>query len=150
VIGTAADRPLPSGSLPQRARDAGRDVDAAPPAPRLAPSKGEIPVRKRFAGDPNPDLATLFARAATIRCVRGTLARLSIFTMPATNISHPSPNLTAYSTEGQVVLWRELDPRVVCPPLNMLPSLAQRVKAGLRGRPTYPDHPALAMRRPAA
>ena len=57
---------------------------------------------------------------------------------------HPIPALTGYTTEGQIVLDRDLDRRDLYPPVRLLPSLSRLMKDGIGEGLTHADHPALA------
>jgi len=64
--------------------------------------------------------------------------------MPNDDITHPVPDLTAYITEGQIALGRELYQRGVYPPVTILPSLSRLMKDGIGEGFTRSDHPDLA------
>jgi V/A-type H+-transporting ATPase subunit B len=64
--------------------------------------------------------------------------------MPNDDINHPIPDLTAFITEGQIVLDRSLDMKGVYPPVSILPSLSRLMKDGIGGGFTREDHPDLA------
>jgi hypothetical protein len=65
---------------------------------------------------------------------------LPILTMPDGDITHPIPDLTGYITEGQIVLSRDLQRRGVFPPIDVLPSLARLMNAGIGRAHTAPEH----------
>jgi V/A-type H+/Na+-transporting ATPase subunit B len=52
---------------------------------------------------------------------RGSITQLAVLTMPDDDISHPIPDLTGYTTEGQVVLSRDLDRRGIFRPSMYCP-----------------------------
>lgn len=110
----------------------------------VSASHGEIPSRKGYPGYMYSDLASLYERAGVLKERPGSLTQLAALTMPAGDISHPIADLTAYITEGQLVLDRELDRRGIYPPVKVLPSLSRLMKDGIGERFTHRDHPALA------
>ena len=63
---------------------------------------------------------------------------------PDDDITHPIPDLTGYITEGQIVLWRDLDRKGVSPPIDVLPSLSRPMNAGVGAGKTREDHRGLA------
>ena len=106
-------------------------------------SKGEIPSRKGFPSYMYSDLASLYERAGLIRGKSGSVTLVPILTMPGDDISHPIPDLTGYSTEGQIVLSRELSQKGIYPPVGILPSLSRLMKDGTGKGFTRADHPDL-------
>ena len=107
-------------------------------------SKGEIPGRKGFPGYLYSDLASLYERAGIVEGRKGSVTQIPILTMPGDDITHPTPDLTGYITEGQIVLDRSLDATGVYPPINVLPSLSRLMKDGIGAGYTRDDHSALA------
>lgn len=110
----------------------------------LSSSKGEIPSRKGFPGYLYSDLASLYERAGILRGIPGSLTQIPILTMPNDDITHPVPDLTAYITEGQIVLDRRLHNKNIYPPISVLPSLSRLMKDGIGDGYTREDHPDLA------
>ena len=107
-------------------------------------SKGEIPGRKGYPGYLYSDLASLYERAGIIRGGQGSVTQIPILTMPNDDITHPIPDLTAYITEGQIVLDRTLDQKGIYPPISVLPSLSRLMKDGIGEGYTRGDHSAVA------
>ena len=110
----------------------------------LSSSKGEIPSRKGYPGYLYSDLASLYERAGIIKQASGSVTQMPILTMPNDDITHPIPDLTGYITEGQIVLDRFLDSKLLYPPVAVLPSLSRLMKDGVGKGYTREDHPALA------
>lgn len=107
-------------------------------------SKGEIPGRKGYPGYLYSDLASLYERAGVIEGSSGSVTQIPILTMPNDDITHPIPDLTAYITEGQIVLDRNLDQTGVYPSISVLPSLSRLMKDGIGEGFTREDHSAVA------
>ena len=106
----------------------------------VSSSKGEIPSRKGFPGYLYSELAAIYERAGIVRGVEGSVTQLPILTMPNDDITHPIPDLTAYITEGQIVLDRPLNGQSIYPPINILPSLSRLMKDGIGEGYTREDH----------
>ncbi len=106
--------------------------------------RGEIPSRKGYPGYLYSELATLFERAGIIKDSKGSVTQIPILTMPNDDITHPIPDLTAYITEGQIVLDRTIHQKGIYPPVNILPSLSRLMKDGIGDGYTREDHPDLA------
>ncbi|MDG6930288.1 MAG: V-type ATP synthase subunit B, partial [Nitrososphaerota archaeon] len=68
----------------------------------------EVPSRRGYPGYLYTDLATIFERSGKVTGKNGSLTQLPILSMPGDDITHPIPDLTAYITEGQVVLDKDL------------------------------------------
>ncbi|MEM3810728.1 MAG: V-type ATP synthase subunit B, partial [Conexivisphaerales archaeon] len=68
----------------------------------------EVPSRRGYPGYLYTDLATIFERSGKVTGKIGSLTQLPILSMPGDDITHPIPDLTAYITEGQVVLDKDL------------------------------------------
>ncbi len=105
--------------------------------------KGEIPGRKGFPGYLYSDLASLYERAGIVKGSEGSVTQLPILTMPGDDITHPIPDLTAYITEGQIVLDRALETAGVYPPCSALMSLSRLMKDGIGEGYTREDHAAI-------
>ncbi|MDR1194134.1 MAG: V-type ATP synthase subunit B [Peptococcaceae bacterium] len=109
----------------------------------LSSVKGEIPSRKGYPGYLYSELASLYERAGILRGAKGSVTQIPILTMPNDDITHPIPDLTAYITEGQIVLDRRLHQQNIYPPINILPSLSRLMKDGIGEGYTRADHPDL-------
>lgn len=103
-------------------------------------SKGEIPGRKGYPGYLYSDLASLYERAGIIKGYGGSVTQIPILTMPNDDITHPIPDLTAYITEGQIVLDRSLRGKGIYPPVSVLPSLSRLMKDCIGEGFTREDH----------
>lgn len=110
----------------------------------VSSSKNEIPSRKGFPGYLYSDLASLYERAGMLKDREGSITQIPILTMPNDDITHPVPDLTAYITEGQIVLGRELFQKGIYPPITILPSLSRLMKDGIGDGFTREDHPDVA------
>jgi V/A-type H+-transporting ATPase subunit B len=110
----------------------------------ISSSMEEIPSRKGFPGYLYSDLASMYERAGIIEGKEGSITQIPILTMPNDDITHPVPDLTAYITEGQLVLDRILEQRGVYPPVSILMSLSRLMKDSIGEGFTREDHPALA------
>ena len=110
----------------------------------VSSSKGEIPSRKGYPGYLYSELATLYERAGIVEGVNGSVTQLPILTMPNDDITHPTPDLTGYITEGQIVLDRNLHGQAIYPPISVLPSLSRLMKDGIGKGYTREDHQDLA------
>jgi len=110
----------------------------------IGTARGDIPARKGYPGYLYSDLASIYERAGRIETSEGSITQMAILTMPADDISHPVPDLTAYITEGQIVLERELFQKGIYPPIAGLPSLSRLMKDGIGPGRTREDHAPLA------
>lgn len=110
----------------------------------ISSSMEEIPSRKGFPGYLYSDLASMYERAGIIEGREGSITQIPILTMPNDDITHPVPDLTAYITEGQIVLDRDLTQRGVYPPVNILMSLSRIMKDSIGEGFTREDHPGIA------
>ena len=106
----------------------------------VSSSRGEIPSRKGYPGYLYSELATLYERAGIVQGVEGSVTQIPILTMPNDDITHPSPDLTGYITEGQIVLDRQLHGQSIYPPISVLPSLSRLMKDGIGEGYTRADH----------
>ncbi|HPJ22928.1 MAG TPA: V-type ATP synthase subunit B, partial [Clostridia bacterium] len=104
----------------------------------------EIPSRKGFPGYLYSDLASMYERAGIIEGKEGSITQIPILTMPNDDITHPVPDLTAYITEGQLVLDRELSQKGIHPPVSILMSLSRLMKDSIGEGFTREDHPDIA------
>ncbi|KAI6690837.1 hypothetical protein NL676_027665 [Syzygium grande] len=71
---------------------------------------------------------------------RGSITQIPILTMPNDDITHPTPDLTGYITEGQIYIDRQLHNRQIYPPINVLPSLSRLMKSAIGEGMTRRDH----------
>ena len=111
--------------------DALREVSAA---------REEVPGRRGFPGYMYTDLATIYERAGRVVGKPGSLTQIPILTMPNDDITHPIPDLTGFSTEGQIYIDRALHQREIYPPINVLPSLSRLMKSAIGEGMTRDDH----------
>ncbi|HLI46637.1 MAG TPA: V-type ATP synthase subunit B, partial [Geobacterales bacterium] len=107
----------------------------------ISAAREEVPGRKGYPGYLYTDLATIYERAGRIKEKKGSITQMPILTMPNDDISHPIPDLTAYITEGQIVLGRELHRIGIYPPINVLMSLSRLMRDGIGEGKTRADHP---------
>lgn len=110
----------------------------------VSSSKGEIPSRKGYPGYLYSEFAALYERAGIVAGKPGSVTQIPILTMPNDDITHPTPDLTGYITEGQIVLERSLHQKSIYPPINVLPSLSRLMKDGIGAGYTREDHQDLA------
>ncbi|MBI5417017.1 V-type ATP synthase subunit B [Candidatus Poribacteria bacterium] len=94
-------------------------------------AREEIPSRRGYPSYMHTDLATIYERAGKIRGKKGSITQLAILTMPEDDITHPIPDLTAYTTDVQLVLDRQLHNRGIYPPIDILftPPRVMNIKA---------------------
>ena len=111
---------------------------------QLSSARNEIPGRKGYPGYLYSDLASLYERTGRLRGRPGSITQVPILSMPNDDITHPVPDLTAYITEGQIVLSRDLFHEGIYPPISVLPSLSRLMKDGIGGGLTRSDHPHVA------
>ncbi|KAK4803774.1 hypothetical protein SAY86_003591 [Trapa natans] len=112
--------------------DALREVSAA---------REEVPGRRGYPGYMYTDLATIYERAGRIEGRKGSITQIPILTMPNdADITHPTPDLTGYITEGQIYIDRQLHNRQIYPPINVLPSLSRLMKSAIGEGMTRKDH----------
>ncbi|MDT7864767.1 MAG: V-type ATP synthase subunit B, partial [Thermoproteota archaeon] len=110
----------------------------------ISAAREEVPGRKGYPGYLYTDLATIYERAGRIKGKKGSITQMPILTMPNDDISHPIPDLTAYITEGQIVLSRDLYRVGIYPPINVLMSLSRLMRDGIGEGKTRSDHPEVA------
>ena len=60
--------------------------------------------------------------------------------MPDDDITHPIPDLSAYITEGQIIVSREMHRKAIYPPIDISPSLSRLMNAGIGKDITREDH----------
>merc|ERR1712022_101671 len=102
--------------------DALREISAA---------REEVPGRRGYPGYMYTDLATLYERAGRVDGREGSITQFPILSMPNDDITHPSPDLTGYITEGQIYVDRQMHNRQIYPPINVLPSLSRLMKSAI-------------------
>ena len=106
----------------------------------VSAARKEVPGRRGYPGYLYTDLATMYERAGRIRGKSGSVTQIPILTMPEDDKTHPSPDLTGYITEGQIILSRELYRRGIEPPIDVLPSLSRLKDKGIGAGKTREDH----------
>ncbi len=99
-----------------------------------------MPGRRGYPGYMYTDLASIYERAGKIRGRRGSITQIPILTMPDDDINHPIPDLTAYITEGQLIVSRDLQRRGIYPPIDIGGSLSRLMDAGIGEKMTRGDH----------
>ena len=109
----------------------------------IAASREEIPGRRGYPGYLYTDMASIYERAGRIKGKRGSITQIPIVTMPNSDITHPVPDLTGYSTEGQIVLSNNLYYRGINPPIDVNQSLSRLMNSGIGQGFTRFDHKAL-------
>ena len=105
--------------------DALREVSAA---------RKEVPGRRGYPGYMYTDLA------GRPNGEKGSITMFPILTMPEDYKTHPSPDLTGYITEGQIILSRDLYRKGIKPPIDVLPSLSRLKDKGIGEGKTRADH----------
>ncbi len=106
----------------------------------LSSAREEVPGRRGYPGYMYTDLASIYERAGLIKGKRGSITQFNILTMPGEDITHPIPDLTAYITEGQIFLSRELANKGIYPPINPLGSLSRLMNTEIGEGRTRADH----------
>nr|CAB3449368.1 unnamed protein product [Digitaria exilis] len=117
----------------------------------VSAAREEVPGRRGYPGYMYTDLATIYERAGRIEGRKGSITQIPILTMPNDDITHPTPDLTGYITEGQIYIDRQLHNRQVrlhvlillyfiYPPINVLPSLSRLMKSAIGEGMTRRDH----------
>jgi len=109
----------------------------------VSAAREEVPSRKGYPGYMYTDLASLYERTGRIRGKEGSITQIPMLSMPSMDITHPIPDLTAYITEGQIVLSHELLRNGVYPPIDVSLSLSRLMKDGIGEGRTRADHPNL-------
>jgi V/A-type H+-transporting ATPase subunit B len=107
---------------------------------QIGAAREEVPGRRGYPGYLYTDLATLYERAGRIKGKKGSITQIPIISMPDDDITHPIPDLSAYITEGQLVVDRNLHRKGFYPPLNPLPSLSRLMRLGIGAGMTREDH----------
>jgi len=106
----------------------------------LSSAKEEIPSRKGYPGYLYSDFASIYERTGIIKGKKGSITQIPILTMPNDDISHPIPDTSAYITEGQLVLNRNLEKKGIYPPIEVLASISRLMKDAIGERTTREDH----------
>jgi len=107
---------------------------------QIGAAREEVPGRRGYPGYMYTDLATMYERAGKIKGKNGSITQIPIISMPDDDITHPIPDLSAYITEGQLVVSRELHRKGIYPPLDVSPSLSRLMDAGIGPGQTREDH----------
>jgi V/A-type H+-transporting ATPase subunit B len=107
---------------------------------QIGAAREEVPGRRGYPGYMYTDLATMYERAGRIKGKSGSITQIPILSMPDDDITHPIPDLSAYITEGQLVVSRELHRKGIYPPLDVSPSLSRLMDAGIGPGQTREDH----------
>lgn len=107
---------------------------------QIGAAREEVPGRRGYPGYMYTDLATMYERAGRIKGKKGSITQIPILTMPDDDINHPIPDLSAYITEGQLIVSRELHRKGIYPPLDVSPSLSRLMDAGIGEGQTREDH----------
>lgn len=107
---------------------------------QIGAAREEVPGRRGYPGYMYTDLATMYERAGRIKGRKGSITQIPILSMPDDDINHPIPDLSAYITEGQLVVSRELHRKGIYPPLDVSPSLSRLMDAGIGSGQTREDH----------
>jgi V/A-type H+-transporting ATPase subunit B len=107
---------------------------------QIGAAREEVPGRRGYPGYMYTDLATMYERAGKIKGKNGSITQIPILSMPDDDINHPIPDLSAYITEGQLVISRELHRKGIYPPLDVSPSLSRLMDAGIGPGQTREDH----------
>ncbi|MBI5206404.1 MAG: V-type ATP synthase subunit B [Candidatus Firestonebacteria bacterium] len=88
----------------------------------ISSAREETPGKRGYPSYMHTDLASIYERAGRIRGKKGSITQLIILTMPDDDITHPIPDLTAYTTDVQLVLSRQLHSKGIYPPIDILPT----------------------------
>ncbi len=107
---------------------------------QIGAAREEVPGRRGYPGYMYTDLATMYERAGRIKGKKGSITQIPILSMPDDDITHPIPDLSAYITEGQLIVSRELHRKGIYPPLDVSPSLSRLMDAGIGPGQTREDH----------
>ena len=74
----------------------------------VSAARKEVPGRRGYPGYMYTDLASIYERAGRQKGKPGSITMIPILTMPEDDKPPPSPALTGYITEGQIILSRDL------------------------------------------
>ena len=106
----------------------------------VSAARKEVPGRRGYPGYLYTDLATMYERAGRRLGKTGSITLIPILTMPEDDTTHPSPDLTGYITEGQIILTRDLYRKNIQPPVDVLQSLSRLKDKGIGEGKTRNDH----------
>jgi len=106
----------------------------------ISAAREEVPGRRGYPGYLYTDLASLYERCGRLRGGKGSHTVFPIITMPHDDITHPVPDLSAYITEGQLILDRGMHRKGIYPPMDVLPSLSRLMRTGIGKGHTRFDH----------
>ena len=106
----------------------------------VSAAKKEVPGRRGYPGYLYTDLATLYERAGRRIGKSGSITMIPILTMPEDDKTHPIPDRTGYSTEGQMIRSRDRYRKGIIPPVDVLPSLSRLKDKGIGEGKTREDH----------
>jgi V/A-type H+-transporting ATPase subunit B len=107
---------------------------------QIGAAREEVPGRRGYPGYMYTDLAMIYERAGRIKGKKGSITLIPILSMPDDDITHPIPDLTAYITEGQLIVSRSLHRKGIYPPIDISPSLSRLMNAGIGAGMTREDH----------
>ena len=107
---------------------------------QIGAAREEVPGRRGYPGYMYTDLAMIYERAGRIKGKKGSITLIPILSMPDDDITHPIPDLTAYITEGQIIVSRRLHRKGIYPPIDISPSLSRLMNAGIGANMTREDH----------
>ncbi|MCK5024365.1 MAG: V-type ATP synthase subunit B [Thermoplasmata archaeon] len=107
---------------------------------QIGAAREEVPGRRGYPGYMYTDLAMIYERAGRIKGKKGSITQIPIISMPDDDITHPIPDLSAYITEGQLIVSRELHRKAIYPPIDISPSLSRLMNAGIGKDMTRDDH----------
>ncbi len=110
---------------------------------QIGAAREEVPARRGYPGYMYTDLASMYERAGRIKEKRGSITQFPILSMPGDDITHPIPDLTGYTTEGQIVASRELHRKGIYPPVAVERSLSRLMGQGIGEGHTREDHRAV-------
>ncbi|MBI5416589.1 V-type ATP synthase subunit B [Candidatus Poribacteria bacterium] len=106
----------------------------------VSSAREETPGKRGYPSYMHTDLASIYERAGKIRGKKGSITQLIILTMPDDDITHPIPDLTAYTTDVQLVLSRHLHSKGIYPPIDILPTPPRIMNIRSVMKKTRDDH----------
>ena len=107
----------------------------------VSTARYEVPGRFGYPGYMYTDLSTIYERAGRVEGKNGSITQIPILTIQGDDITHHIPDLTGYTTEGQIFIDRNLYNKGIYPPINVLPSLSRLMKSAICKGMTREDHP---------
>jgi len=110
---------------------------------QIGAAREEVPGRRGYPGYMYTDLATMYERAGRVKGKKGSITQIPILSMPDDDITHPIPDLSAYITEGQIIVSRNLHRQGIYPPIDISGSLSRLMDAGIGKGMTREDHKAV-------